>query len=554
MRLWIASLLVGAGCNQIFGTGDVHLHVDDAAPLIDGHDPYPMRITGMAFNSAKVADPTTVAVTYPVANVTVELGAMPDPGASGFPALAAPVAVDATGAFRVPFELALADYRIVYHPPDGVPVELQSRLHAAAHFIVGIDLGRPERIAAPANASMSIGPAGTPNPFTAARLIETGSWATHYVGSVPGGQASSFSTDWSTTLPSQGTPVTSQAGGLSSPETTKGDRLLLVDATDPSALGAGLANAYSVITMDGFNGSTANNLLAGMWTTVATATPPMTAANYTKEAGFAPAEARVNAATRFNGPSANDNPVGGANFPFVWSGVIPSASLPNFVTSGAGGKAIPPAQANGIGGVGVPTFAFMSTQASSAQLPYVNIFDGTIAPKFPQAIFARFSRSRLTSNVKITEGIQTISLTSGSPATAKVDLAVGLAYLAGSHMKLAGTEIWDANSGSALVPRAALMPFGFGVDGPVDDCVATLYSVTSNAFVPVRRYLMPATVNHGAPSGIVVDGSILSSSQDYVFGVVCHLGYPDAVTGDWSTVTYPFSESTLYSFPFVITG
>lgn len=554
MRRWIASLVVTlGGCNQIFGTGDVHLRVDDAAMTADA-SPFATRITGMAFDSANAADPTAVAVTYPIfPGVTVEVGAMANPPASAMPPLA-PVPIDSTGTFEIPHELAASAYRIVYHPPDMVPVELQTLLHGTpGHLIVDVSIGRPDRVAAPTTASMTIGPTNAPDPYHAARLIETGAWATHYVGAVTGGSVTAFTTAWNTSLASQGTPVTSQAGGLSSPETSRGDRLLLVDATDTTSLGSGLANAYSVLTMDGFNGATANNFVAGPWTTVTTSTPPMTAASYTKEPGFAAAEARVNKATRTNQVSDDDNPVViGQNFAFVWSGVIPSATLPSFFTSGAGGKAIPPAQANGFGGVGVPVFAFMSTKDSSTQLPYVDVFDGTIAPHFPQAIFARLSRSRITSNVKITEGVQTISLTSGIPATAKVDLAVGQAYSDGAHMMLNGTDIWFANSISTVVTGAALMPFTFGVDGVVDDCVATLYSVTNNALVPVRRYLMPATANHGAPSGVIVDGSILPHNVNYVFGVACHLGYPDAVNGDWATVTYPFSESTLYSFPFVL--
>jgi hypothetical protein len=553
MRLWIASLLVGAGCNQIFGTGEVHLHADDAASLVDA-SPFAMVITGMAFNSAKVVDPTMVAVTFPVVpGVSVEIGAMDAAATSPLPALS-PLAIDATGTCEVPHELALAAYRIVYRSPGTVPVEYQTTLHAVpGHFIVDVDIGRPERIDAPANAKLVVGPPNAPDPYTAARLIETGSWATHDVGAAAGGAANAFNTAWSTSVASQGTPVASQAGVLSSPETSKGERLLLVDAIYPTSdngAHAGLANAYSILTLDGFNGATANNFAATAWTTVASTSPAMIAANYAAQPGFALAAGRVNAATRANGPSDDDNPVGASNAPFVWSGVIASAALPNFVTSGAGGKASPPAQANGIGGLGVPTFAFMSTRVSDLALPYVDLFNGTIAPKFPQAIFARVSRSRLTNNVKVTEGIQTISLTEG--ATAKVDLAVGQAYSAGAHMRLHGTEIWAADSTSAVVPRAPQMAFTFGVDGVVDDCVATLYTVTPGAYVPVRRYLMPATPNQGAPSGIIVDGSLLVTNQNYVFGVVCHLGYPHAVNGDWATVTYPFSESTVYSFPFVL--
>ncbi|GEM_PF-2969928 len=557
MRLWIASLLVGSGCNQIFGTNNVVLLPStDAAPLADAA-PNSMMITGMAFDSAKAADPTMVLVTHPVlAGVTAELGAMPAAMASGFPALTnAPL--DLTGTFLVPFELSQSAYRIVYHPPDGVPVEYQTSIHGIpGHFIANIDVGRPERFAAPSTALMDISPANEQDPMTAGRLIETGSWATIYLSTRSGGTSNSIRIAWSTTIPSMNlgsttTTVASQVGALAAPETTKGDRLLLVDATDTA--NRGLANTYSVVTMDGFNGATANNLTATPWTTVATSSASMTAASYMAAPGLALAAVRVNDSTRTNMVSDDDNPIGGNNAPFVWSGVIPSAGLPNFVASGAGGKAIPPAEVNGAGGLGVPTFAFMSTRvAPEVQLPYVNVFDGTIAPKFPQAIFARVSRSRTTHNVKVTEGIQSISVADPTTSTAKIDLAIGQAYSASGHMMLNNTDIWFADSISAVVPRAPLMTFTFGLDGVVDDCVSTLYSVMNNAYVPVRRYLMPATVNHGAPSGIVVDNKLLVKNQDYVLGVACHLGYPEAVNGNWSVVKYPFSESVVYSFPFVV--
>ncbi len=542
MRLGIACVLVGTGCNQIFGSHSVNELYSDAGPPADA-SPYSMQITGMAWDSGKVSDPSGILPTFPVLpSVTVEIGAMAPATAAAFPALS-PAAVDSTGTFLVPFELALEDYRVVYHPPDGVPVEYQTSLHTPHHFIASVDIGRADKVLPASDAALSpFFPQSTPGSYSDARLIETGSWATVELGAA---DPANTSIKWSQTLTSTSAshpfgPVASQDGPLYAPETQKGDRLLLVDSTN------GIASAYSSFTLEGFNGAQPNGLIGTAWNTSA----PQVAAKFSPLPSTAAAVDRVSTDTRGNSVSFEDNPVAGVNAPAYWSGVIPSAAMPNFLAPGAGGKVSAPAQANGIGGMDLPTFAFMSTNNTGFDAPYVDVFNGTIAPKFPQAFFARLSRSRTTAGVKLTEGVQTIALTAGG--TAPIDLGIGLPYLGGAHMMFGGVDIWNNLDTPWPIPATpGLLPFSFGVDGPVDDCVTTLYRVTAAVYTPVRRYLMPAPSGHGAPPAILVDAALMPAGQPFAFGVTCHLGYPNAAVGDWSKVTYPFSESVLYSFLFM---
>jgi hypothetical protein len=187
------------------------------------------------------------------------------------------------------------------------------------------------------------------------------------------------------------------------------------------------------------------------------------------------------------------------------------------------------------------------------------MFNGTDQPAYPTAIYARLSMSRFTEHITFTSGLQTIQpVPDGNPTKVPVGLDVGIAFNATQHISLGGTDIWRDATTPWTVPRGSgLIPFKFATDAVVDDCMSTLYRIDGTSLVAVRRFLAQIVPANDS-SAIQIDPSVFDTTHHYVFGIACHNGLPGVATntnqlgGDWSQVAYPFSESMVYSYPFVV--
>jgi hypothetical protein len=78
-----------------------------------------------------------------------------------------------------------------------------------------------------------------------------------------------------------------------------------------------------------------------------------------------------------------------------------------------------------------------------------------------------------------------------------------------------------------------------------DDFVVHLYEITGNALVPLIAYQV-------TQAQVTVAGSQLVSGHTYVFGITSRVGITHAHDGDYSAVTFPFSQATVFPASFTI--
>ncbi|HET9991133.1 MAG TPA: hypothetical protein VFQ65_21520, partial [Kofleriaceae bacterium] len=452
MRSGFFCLLVAAGCNSIFGSHDVINGSTDADVRPKDAAPYTMYLTALTVDTTNApAMNPDVAPTTPAVAATVaagKLGAAPQP-----------LDLNGDGSFSIPFELAQDVYRMVYTPPDGVPVEIQGKLQTA-HFVVP-SIGRPDAVAAPSNAILGdVTPAGGPTPsYTNFHLFSIGTFAVRLAGNL---SRIGNSTNW-TTNAMQVDAIQSMSGALYTPEMAKGDRIVVTDgdATDQAV-------GFSVGTIPDFSAGFVVPAMAP-WKTVTDV------GNQQMKWGYASSQMetsdRVMAAT----PSAswtNDNPQSGMYVPpFVYGGVLPTTKLPNFVESGGGyvessGNPLNRWTSRGHGGLGVPIYLPLTQTTLQGTVTMVHAFNGTDAPAYPTAMFVRYSRSGVVEGVTLTAGIQTIALANNTSVT-NVPVSVGLVNSATQHMTLNGQDIFIDSGAPYIISNApAQMDFVFGLDKP----------------------------------------------------------------------------------------
>ncbi|MEO8550154.1 MAG: hypothetical protein ABI678_09270 [Kofleriaceae bacterium] len=541
MRSGLLCLL--CGCNQIFGSHAVSQL--DAPP---GGEPvlFHMSLTLRNVDTTQGADPDLIMPTssaLPDAHVQVGLvgGPLSD------------VAIDGDGNFDIPQSVTGDNgfYRLVYTPPDGVPVEVQANV-LEAHFVVS-RLGRPDAMPAPGNARLpELFPMFGPNPtFFNLHVFSIGTFAARIAGQQ--GAIGGSSTEW-TTNTTMADGIASMSGGLYTPDSGKGDKVVVIDGAngDPNT-----AVGFSIGTMTKFATDGTANLTLSPWKTTTDVGADQLKFDIANSFQIQSRMHRLAPSADFTNDS--DDGVGNA-LPFVYGGVLPTRFLANFLEPGLGWVKISNNPVNhwavrGFGGMDVPVFLPMSKTVSVAP-SIVRVFNGVDAPKFPTAMYARYSASRVVDGVTFTSGIQTIALANNT-TTADVPFTVGVAQTQLQQISLNATHVWDSDSSPHSIARDGVKPIQltFNTDAQVDDCESTIYRIDAGTAVPVRRFLsadVPATVP------IEIDQSVFDHTSHYVIGVACHKGLPSVAHDsdhkgyDWRDVTYPFSESMIYSFTFVV--
>ncbi len=72
--------------------------------------------------------------------------------------------------------------------------------------------------------------------------------------------------------------------------------------------------------------------------------------------------------------------------------------------------------------------------------------------------------------------------------------------------------------------------------------------VESLSLTPIRRFLVAGLPTTALP--IEIDGSIFDTTHNYTFGISCFHGHDRAQFGDWTSVSFPFAVSTIYTSSF----
>ncbi len=178
---------------------------------------------------------------------------------------------------------------------------------------------------------------------------------------------------------------------------------------------------------------------------------------------------------------------------------------------------------------------------SSASNSIMVVDPTTMQVPLPRVFLGATQRARTANGVTLTNTLQILgtgkTLTSGAPLALAATLA-GVPLNAGADNQSvpastsAMTLTWNAEQNATVTLVA-------------DDWVVTLYEVAASTLTPIRRYqvLSPR---------VDIDGTLLQSGHRYVFGITSRAGFPGAQQADYSMVSLPFSEATVFPSMFVI--
>jgi hypothetical protein len=529
-RYGLALLVVCAGCNQVFGIKDTSAQPDAAAPEFTGM---------MRWAAAKTVNGAPMGVdVFPIgseavdnAPLTLQIGP-----ALGMGDLAAAPYDTATGTFHLGFRLAGQPWRLVYTlPNDTITHEIQWAVQTP-----DLVIPRLTRMGATALPASTSGYDITPSP-TANFGFPTVATSGVFLTGVPG----MFTTSEAKfTIATDGQPIN---GPLAAPDSTD---WVFVGDFEPASSTATQIAGYSVAT----NVTLGSGLTAiqPAWTASALLQiKPTIAASVAKD--------RMRAA--LGTLDANDSSVEWNYYPHMSYGLAPNLDVYGFVEPpGDCGATIADASTTGIDCLGRPAMITLSEDTA---------FDLSIgAPRLdtagipnPPVMYARYTQTRPIHGVSLTSGIQSLVqaqnpatngeminvLTSGIPTAALVDQAkLDSIDLSGAN----GPVSMDVDVPAMPMPRILTFHPRLGADGApmasADDFIITLYSIQNPDTASAKLHAVRVFHITDYSVGVAIDPALLTPGL-YVFSITSRIGFPNAATGDFKTVTYPLGESTLFT-------
>ncbi len=508
----LALLAATAGCNAIFGLGDVHER--DGSLGIDAPDPnaWPIQLTWQVFDP--FADPNMVVTYPPIAGAKVEIESIHlTPGLHE-------LSIASDGTFLVPNKVPGDPYRLVL-TVDGIVTELHDTQLDTGHFVVPV-VGRIDRVAPPADAEIQFNPSGAPATYNDARLYTIGLWTTADLGVQPMSDIVYVYGDSNVT--------TSLSGKLGSLEAAKGDAEVLVNFNGVG--GSGVSIGFAAMAVDHLQ-PMANGPVTAMSTW---RVAPINALKFIGP----PSGGAQSPNTRLTN-SLQQLYNAGTRVSTILGGVVPTGAISSF------GAPRP-------GTLDQPVFLSLGNGIFSGNpVQFVNPFT---SPLLPTAIYASDTTTRTIHNVPLTSGYQMITLTPNGAATAVMTpYAVGIPTGPNNtSVTLAGKDLAnndDMYSGpTAISVGQQLVDLKFGTDQAIDACVVTIYQLDTSSLITVRRFLVtqpPATVP------LQIDAMLFDTIHEYTIGVTCMTGLPNAHLGDFTVVANPIAQSTFYSSTFMVT-
>ncbi|MEO8842992.1 MAG: hypothetical protein ABI591_10550 [Kofleriaceae bacterium] len=550
--VWCACVLVVAGCNQIFGNNQVTPIGGDAnQPGIDA--PYGLMSVTYAVEASPHDALHQAQPEFTPFDTVVHVGPL-DPANHSLDDLT--VSVVTAGSFTVPTDtltsISAPRYRLIYTRPDGLDVELQSSVKNASLVVPRI--GRLDRVNVAAASDLSVafsgGPDNTAGSWTHGRIIGTGLWSIFELG-----RCCMFGqpvVDYSTFL--------SMSGPLGAPQAAATDTLVFTDSnSDSGGTYDGYHDkvyGYATVTLDGFDGSGAPiNPTVSNWKTPPTLTslgvvPPFSL--YSQRVLSA-----LNDTTMTDTVDYPD--------PVVAGGVIATDNVMPF-TDNLVNQAIVKATNGDLDRV---VFAPLGRSLGNP-IRFINPYNGIDAPAFPTAVYLSGSVTRMFegTSTSVRSGIQVVALQTDKTATTPdvnfgdgVGLATGIAIGATNTTMMPATKslvsVDNVTVNSPLNAETQSFDLTFASDSTdpnaaITDCTITLYQIESTMLTPVRRYLINTLPNAATGAPVIIDARLFDFVHSYTFGISCYHGHPNAITGDWRSVTFPFAVSTIYSHSFTV--
>jgi hypothetical protein len=511
-----AGLVVLVGCNQVFGIHKTELH--DAAPDVIADMSY-VKLTWQIASVLPSGAPDPMIVDAPIEPAPkVRYAALGQPWTdASYSPIDGAIEVDrafffpagADGGMPVPG--SLPTWRLEYTLAGGVPHEVQWAPDDK-HGQLAVPLfGRADRKPVPTGGGYMFTPEGAPANFNSPRMFTTGQWSE---GQIPSylGTGGTIDYDFFNATP--------MSGSRARPEPTLGDRAFLVDyaSSDGCRSASGSAALDSAAIEPG-----KHSLPAAIWNAS------------TREVTSEPVS--LETLTRFRGAlgQLHEGTVSGT----ISLGIAASAQLPPLT-------GVPPSPL-----LPIATALPAPVMLTVLQCPY----DLAKLPKaaqpaeldgFSRLLHVQLVSSRRVLGVALDSGMETAIASSSSinfklTFPAAVPTMITLATPANPRIALDGDdEPIDIGPAPGTLTLDFVPELG---QAPPDYYDVTLHQLDADARITRRVYTV--TAPH-----VELDGTQLTPGAVYVLEIRSFKGHPDAASGDFRPVSFPYGSAIVFTRAF----
>ncbi|MEO7729448.1 MAG: hypothetical protein ABIY55_00640 [Kofleriaceae bacterium] len=510
-----AGLWMLVGCNQIFGIHKTEPY--DARPDVIPDLPY-VKLTWQVADVLPSGDPDPVLVDAPIDPAPhVRYSALGQPLQDTTYSPADGAVIVAREFFTAMPDGGLPTWRLEYTLSGGVPHEVQWSPEDKHGQLTVPLFGRAARNPVPTGGGYAFTPDLAPASFQSPHIFTTGQWSEGVIPAYDPSNGAAIDYDFFN--------AAAMSGGRARPEPALGDRAFLIDY----AFDGGCRHAIGSARLD------SSAIQPGMHSV----TPA------TWDAATRPVSSQVvDLITKGRFLTAlgtlHDNP----NVPDVISGTLSLGIAANIN--------MPPL-------TGVPPAAVLTTSTDLPAPVMITVlqcpYDATSQPKTAQpADLDRFSRllnvqlvsKRQVLGVSLASGMET-ALASPSSENFKLTFPAGiptqitLATPTNPALALDGADE-QLDIGPAAGPLTlAFVPDIVGDSADYYD--VTLYQLDASTLVAKRIYTVTAPQ-------VAIDGAVLSAGVTYVFQIRSFKGHPDARSGDFRPVSFPYGSAIVFTRTF----
>lgn len=497
-------LLAAAGCNQIWGLGQV-----DLVDLPDSKTRIRLQLEIAKTTAEGSSDPNLEfrKLTPPPA---IQLGLLNQP------LMAA--SYDPDGWVDYPAEYAGKPWRLVYTLTDGVPREVHwSPPPGDVGHIVEPLFGRVDRMAVPADAGYEITPVSSPSQHPLTRVFTTGIWTE----GVFSGTSSGATFNYNFTA-----KAVSLSGPLGAPEAAKADHTVLADFKNLNGCRATSGVATFAVP----------DLVPN------TFTPPATQPTYY----FADKQVRLSFSGGLIGGRLGTllgSRLGpGSDFLRMEYGYVPSTGVFGFskpVPAAVLDFYLPGPRMISFTNCAIPSGTMLYQSETFADSP-------DLTNLFPRVVHVEVVNQRFVGTLPLTSGFSAV-LTSGDyNFTTDFAVAAPTAFrLVRSGAQIANLD--TAADSQTLPPGTGPMELVFDVEpspGLLTDYFdLTLYSIEGTNLNRQRVYTV-------TDRKLMIDPTFLLPGTEYVFEVRAYRGRPDITRANFAINTYPQYAATVFTRTF----
>jgi hypothetical protein len=507
-----AGLLMLVGCNQVFGLHKTEPY--DAGPDVIPDLPY-VKLTWQVANVLPSGDPDPVIVDAPIEPApTVRYAALGQPLQDTTYSPIDGTVIVAREFFPLPDAGAgRPTWRLEYTLANGVPHEVQWSPEDKHGQLTVPLFGRPMRAPVPTGGGYMVTPDGGPTSFEDPHIFTSGQWSEGLIPSYTGTGA---------TIDYDFFNAAYMSGDPARPEPTLGDRAFLIDYAH-DAKGCFHATGSAALDSAAIEPGE-HNLPAASWDGATRAV--------SSDAVSLPTLSRFLTAL---GPLHEAKEVTGK----ISLGIAANINMPPLTGVAPSPRLMPLTE--------LPTPVMITV----LQCP----FDFRPLPAAAQpAALDRFSRllnvqlvsARNVLDVSLASGMET-AIASASSENFKLSFPAAIP----THITLAtptnpALALDGADEQLDIGPAGNPLTLAFvpdTADLPADYYDVTLYQLDSSKLLVKRIYTVTTPQ-------VAIDGAVLTTGATYVFAIRSFKGHPDARSGDFRSVSFPYGSAIVFTRTF----